>query len=300
MYRINSTFFLLISALLLVSDEALSQSLVEMTFDGEERSFILHKPASYCDEKSHPLVLVLHGLMQTPERIMRMTNFNEIADREGFLAVYPVGLKASWNASDRKNGADDIAFLSGLIDSLGSQYSIDHSRVYVCGFSNGGFMSYKLACELPEKITAMASVAGTMWRNQEPVCQPDYAVPVLQIHGTDDMIVGFDGNDHFASSEEVVKFWKLKNGCTDSGEVEVLLRTDKRGEPLVERVVYGPCLDQSEVVMMVLHGGGHIWPGSTVPSIFSEFFSEFEASEEIWLFFSRFYRDSSGVIQRSK
>jgi polyhydroxybutyrate depolymerase len=237
------------------------------------------------------VVLVLHGLTQSMQRAMRMSSFNELAEEENFIAVYPAGLNAAWNVSGRRGGADDVGFLNAVLDSLGKWYAVDQSRMFSCGFSNGGFMSYKLACELSHRIAAVASVTGSMWKGQMSTCQPEFSVPVMQIHGTDDLIVDYRGNQNFSAAEEVVEYWRLKNGCTKIPEYEVMVFEKDSDRPLVVKKSFKPCMDRAEVVLLTLHGVGHIWPGSTVQSFFSEFFDELDASSVIWEFFTGFSKD---------
>ncbi|MBK9457533.1 MAG: hypothetical protein IPO24_19130 [Bacteroidetes bacterium] len=123
-------------------------------------------------------------------------------------------------------GVDDVAFLSALIDSLDAEYNIDLNRVYSTGMSNGGFMSHALACELSNRIAAIASVTGSIDKDRMPFCDPQHNTPVMQIHGTADETVPYDGNFEFLPVDSVVSYWVKQNHCDatpEFTEVRILL-----------------------------------------------------------------------------
>ena len=138
-----------------------------------------------------PLVIYLHGYGWTAEQDMNYTRLYEVADTTGYIVVYPSGAPY-WNSGISDNpdlatsDVDDVGFINALIDTLSAQYSIDFERVYACGYSNGGFMSYKLACQLSNRIAAIASVGGVMPNSLMKNCNPLRTMPILEIHGTND------------------------------------------------------------------------------------------------------------------
>ena len=169
-------------------------------FAGLERTYHIHIPipASYDKASPIPLLIVLHGGGGTGEGMVKLTQggFNILSDKEGFIVVYPDGIEKHWN-DGRENvryrahreKIDDVGFISALTDHLVKQYNIDIKRVYVTGISNGAMMSLRLACELSEKITAIAPVAGSMPENMPSQCSPSRPIPVLMISNTDDRLV---------------------------------------------------------------------------------------------------------------
>ncbi|MBK7441520.1 MAG: hypothetical protein IPI65_08315 [Bacteroidetes bacterium] len=154
--------------------------------------------------------------------VSRYNNFNPIADTAGFLTVIPNGTldifgNRYWNCFIAPGtGVDDVAFLSALIDSLDAEYNIDLNRVYSTGMSNGGFMSHTLACELSNRIAAIASVAGSIDEDRMPFCDPQHNTPVMQIHGNADGTVPYDGAFGFLSVDSVVSYWVNKIECNEA------------------------------------------------------------------------------------
>ncbi|HEU5370452.1 MAG TPA: PHB depolymerase family esterase, partial [Ktedonobacterales bacterium] len=148
---------------------------------GLTRTYQGHLPSSYDGVKALPLVLALHGHGGDGQGMLRLTHLNRIADQHGFIVVYPDGYQKSWadgrGATEADQaGVDDVGFLSALIDALANQYKVDQKRVYVTGISNGGFMSERLACDLSNKVAAVAAVAATMPTGLAARCAPQEPV----------------------------------------------------------------------------------------------------------------------------
>ncbi|NUO03023.1 MAG: T9SS type A sorting domain-containing protein, partial [Saprospiraceae bacterium] len=173
-----------------------------------------------------------------------------------------------------------------LIDTLGTKYFIDTDRIYACGMSNGGFMSYRLACELSHRIAAVASVAGSMTTMTFSECQPQRPVPVMEIHGTSDLIVNYNGATGIKSISEVIERWTEQNNCPEIPEISLLPDLINEGSR-VERQAYRPCAENSEVILLKVLDGGHTWPGSANSGI-GNTNRDINANTEIWAFFNRF------------
>jgi polyhydroxybutyrate depolymerase len=236
-----------------------------------------------------PLVLVLHGALQTPQGIERLSRMSEQADASGFVAVYPrgTGRLPTWNAgrccgSAKRDDVDDVGFLSALVEEVAGRVPIDR-RVYATGLSNGGMMSYRLACERSDLFAAIAPVEGAMDLDLAS-CAPERAVSVLVLHGTADSQVPFAGGTHRGRLgfgdvrydtpvSEAVRFWVDKNGCPRAPQ-------RREDEPLTSDL-YGPCRENSEVVLHAIAGGRHGWPGAFSSG------SDVAASKLIWSFFAR-------------
>ncbi len=263
---------------------------------GEQRSYLVHLPPAYIGKKELPLVLILHGGGGDAEGMARITGFNELADRQGFIAVYPngTGILAdrflTWNAGnccgpavDRQ--ADDVGFLRVLLDRLKRDFSIDPRRIFVTGLSNGAMMSYRIACELSGEIAAVAPVAGSM--NVD--CNPTHPLSVIIFHGTEDGHVRYDGGAPLVRADwhpredrpvrETAALWARFNGCRPEAQRSV------QGNIVIDR--YGGCRKGTEVILYTLRGEGHTWPGgrpwapwASVPT------REISATERIWQFFS--------------
>ncbi len=171
-------------------------------------------------------------------------------------------------------------------------YDIDQERIYSTGMSNGGFFSYKLACELSDLIAAIASVTGTMNANQTATCDPEHPMPVMEIHGTADETVQYAGTFLFASVESVLQYWIEFNDCNPVGNVESIEDTDPTDGSTVEHQLYTNGTLGAEVEHYKIINGGHTWPGSAF--IIGSTNQDIDASKEIWRFFSKY--DINGLI----
>jgi polyhydroxybutyrate depolymerase len=195
----------------------------ELTVDNLIRRYLLHIPPGYDPGKPTPVVLAFHGRFSTGREMEKLTNLSELADKQGFIVVYPNGYGRSWNAGHgtgeaEARGVNDVKFTVELINSLCQTLNIDRHRLYATGFSNGATFVHRLACELSERIAAIAAVAGTIAPQIAKTCHPARPVAVVQIHGTADQIVpwegGFTGGGGFvASAAKTVEGWVVRNGC---------------------------------------------------------------------------------------
>jgi len=292
----------LLAALLLVAGPACAMdgggkdTLSSLRNDGRDRTYTVHLPPSYDPAKRWPVVLVLHGGGGHGAQMARMTGFSRKADREGFIAVYPDGSGRwqsrflTWNAGNccawaYENRIDDTGFIRALIDKLKQDYAVDERRVFATGISNGGMMSYRLACELSDRIAAIGPVAGA----QNTDCRPAQPVSVVILHGTADLHVLYNGGAPLRMVDfrnprvdrpvsEAVAFWVKHNRCGASPVRE------KRGTVVVER--YRDCTAGTAVTLYTLQGEGHTWPGGTKWAFWADEPSrEISATDVIWEFF---------------
>jgi polyhydroxybutyrate depolymerase len=258
-------------------------------FDGQNRSYIVYTPASYNPGTPVPLVFVLHGFTQSGLSIMNVSAFNSVADTANFIVVYPNGISNAWNTYANIPGAstaNDIGFIEALIDTISANYSIDQNRIYSCGFSAGGFMSHLLACKSLRCFAAIASVAGTMTDSVYNSCVPSSNLSVLQIHGTSDNIVNFNGALGNKSATEVVDLWKNFNACSVAPVITALPNTNLNDNSTVDLLDYAPCINNNLVQMLRVNGGGHQWPGtSSLLGGLGTINRDIKASAEIWNFF---------------
>ena len=270
--------------------------------DGRMRSYLLHLPPAYDGSRPLPLVLALHGGGGNPHNMAHKTGFNALADREGFIVVYPAGTGRlrdallTWNAGHccgyaLRNNVDDVGFIRALLEELRRSLAVDPARVYVTGHSNGAMMAYRLGAELSEEIAAIGPVAGTIGGRASAgaplvvIPPPSRPVSVAAIHGFLDENVNYEGG-HGArtggtredlSVAESIAFWVEANGCDPEPRRE---RVDEAGN--VIRETYSGCLDGTEVVLYTLLDGGHAWPGSDRGDRPSPSLS---ATEALWAFF---------------
>lgn len=286
---------LLLLAILLTVNGLFAQSNVtgEFTFDGRERNYRLHLPPNYDENGNYPLVLNLHGLTSNAAQQELYTGFNTVADDNNFIVCYPNGVNSSWN-SGFETGVDDVGFINDLLNRLDGAYAIDMKRVYSTGMSNGGFMSYKLACELTDRIAAIASVTGSMVKTEFAACNPNRPVPVMQIHGTADAVVPFNGSAQLVSVEDLVEFWVNQNNCTDENSEDVP-NTNPDDGSTVKLFTYGGCGDVPRVEFYKVDNGGHTWPGA--PPVLPGTNLDFNASQKIWAFFNQFSLEGTSAIE---
>lgn len=270
-------------------------------FEGINRTWKVWLPAGYTGQESLPLVLALHGLTQSGQSMMDFTGFNLIADTAGFIVAYPDGVNNSWNVGFAGGStANDVGFLLALTDTLHIRYNIDLSRVYATGFSNGGFMSYRLACESSDRIAAIAPVAGTMTDGSFDACLPQRSVPVLHIHGTSDFVVNYNGGFGNKSVEQVLDYWIDFNACPALPVTEMLPDTYPDGST-VQKQTWSPCDDTTRVVLLKVINGGHTWPGSVGVTGIGITNRDINASSEIWNFVKQYkLAEASGIPEHRK
>lgn len=257
--------------------------------DGLERNYILHKPESFIENS--PLLFVLHGFGSTANTIMTYSQMNKIADENGFMVCYPQGTilssgQSHWNANVQMSNINDIGFLSQLAKQIQSNYQTNPKNTFTSGMSNGGFMSYTLGCEKSDIFKGVASITGTMsgkdWKN----CNPSSKIPVLQISGTVDTVVPWDGTMSPAYGwggaphiQKVVEFWANLNGTSQNEKIDFpnIVSEDKS---TVSMDKMKGSSNNNEVWFYTVTGGGHDWPGSWGNK-------DISASKEIWKFFKQ-------------
>lgn len=229
-----------------------------LSVSGDERRYLLHVPASYDGSAARPLVVALHGFTETPETMREVTHLDELADERDLLVAYPAGLGGSWNGgtccgSAMFTGVDDVAFIAALIDDVSATFCVDPARVFVTGFSNGGFMAHRLGCELADRVAAIGVVAG---QESLSACAPAKPVAVLQIHGDADPVVPFGGNPllGFPPTSDTIAGWRQRDTCADASSPTWTL-----GDTYCE--AFGPCAGDTAVELCTVAGGGHDWPG---------------------------------------
>lgn len=278
----------------------------EIKVGDDWRNYYVHLPPSYREGKPTPVVLVFHGAGINARIMAFFSGMNCKADEAGFIAVYPNGSGVANTMLAFNSGklppevtrylADDVAYVRALLDDLENHYSVDRSRVYSCGISNGGMMSHRLAMEMADRFAAIAAVAGTLTLDRED-CRPSRPVPVLQIHGLSDWIVPYDGVSEqarkilpfvsFRSVDDTMAIWAELNHCDPEPVIEPL--PDKHNDgTVVTRWIYRPRQGNAEVVLYRIAGGGHTWPGRKAPLPFlGRSSEEIDANDLIWDFFQR-------------
>lgn len=273
----------------------------EIVVDGMKRYFILHVPASYNGERPFPVVLNFHGGGGNSKTQRHISGMNATADRNGFIVVYPQGTNKkgklvkgyTWNGGGccgwaQENRIDDVTFTAALLDALQAEFSIDTKRVYATGISNGAIMSYRLACELADRIAAIAPIAGPM---EMQSCRPSRPVSVIHFHGEKDEFAPYTGGSgkrslkgqNFNSVENTLQSWKQILGL-EKTKPEMTQVTGN-----VSSMTYRS--ERAEFVMYTIKDGGHTWPGGKFGFLGKRFLGEMNmeisANEIMWDFFQR-------------
>ena len=291
MNQIKILLLLLVLTFPISAQQTINESIIH---DGIQRNYIVYIPEIYDGSSAVPLVLNFHGYGSNATQQMFYGDFRDIADTEGFLLVHPEGTLSNgnqfWNVGfpgTTSSTIDDVGFTEALIDELANSYAIDLDRVYATGMSNGGFMSFLLACQLSEKIAAVASVTGSMTPGTFNDCNAQHPTPVLQIHGTNDSVVPYDGNSIWTLPiVDVVSYWVNYNNCDTTPTTTTFPDLDLSDGSTVEHSVYEDGDLGSTTEHMKVIGGGHTWPGSIINTPGTN--QDIDASMEIWSFFSRF------------
>ena len=270
-----------------------SQTFISQTIDhdGLTREYGIYVPASYDGTTNFPLLFNLHGGGGTNSAWQVTSDMRPIADTANFILVYPQARPDpsdgnSFNWIPKVPGTfDDVPFFSSLIDTITSNYQIDQNRIYACGYSLGGDMTFELGCKLNNRIAAIAPVARTMQANPNSFCSPVHPTGVLTILGTDDLVspyngIVFGGIEYYISAAATHSYWATHNNCVTTATMNTV-------SPSVERYTWSTTSGCAYVEELKVIGGGHDWPGS-----FGNM--TIDANTEIWQFVSRY--DINGLI----
>ena len=270
-----------------------SQTFISQTIqhDGLTREYSLYVPPSYDGTTNFPLLFNLHGGGGTNTAWQAASDMRPIADTADFILVYPQarpdpsdGNSFNW-ISKTPGTFDDVPFFSSMIDAIASNYQIDQNRIYACGYSLGGDMTFELGCKLNNRIAAIAPVARTMQANPNSFCSPVHPTGVLTILGTDDLVspyngIVFAGIEYYISAAATHSYWATQNNCNPTATMTTV-------SPSVERYTWSTPSGCAYVEELKVLGGGHDWPGS-----FGNM--TIDSDSEIWRFVSRY--DINGLI----
>ena len=259
---------------------------------GVEREYLLHVPTSYDRTRPTALVISMHGGAMWPAAQMETSQWNRVADEHGFIVVYPSGVSGRGPRAWRAGGGAgtvgmmrDVRFISELIDTLRASYNIDSTRVYADGLSNGGGMAFALSCTLSDRIAAVGMVATAIFLPWS-ACTDSRAVPMIAFQGTADRQVPYHGGKTWVAPNvfpDIPTFaatWGRRNRCAPK-PVDSTVAAD------VVRRTYTNCADDASVVLYIIAGGGHTWPGGgSLPEWFvGRTNRSIDASILMWAFF---------------
>ncbi len=304
-------------AVLCVTGLWAQQTKEKVTVDDVDREFVVRLPKGYDAQQHYPVVILLHGMNQDADDMQRLTRFDELADKDSIITVYPIAMHGRWNVGvhpqqhrpagigpgrrgryggsypggggggyprggggypggggqqdpnrvpnqERKPPADDIAFFNEMLDQLGTKFSVDSSRIYAVGLSEGGFMSMRVGCALGNRIAAIAAVGAAMPKTM--ICLPTRPVPTVMINGTSDPVVPYGGGTEHnlslatLSAEDSAKAWAKIDRCAEKPEKSKISPSAKGGmETKVD--TYNGCQQNAQVVLYSVKGAGNTWPG---------------------------------------
>lgn len=239
----------------------------KLVSSGVTRSYLLYVPKSYARSRPAPLVISLHGAAGWPAFQRDISHWNDVADKHGFIVVYPAGTPLIGERGPRvwpmgPESLDlDVKFISDLIDKLEADYNIDRSRIYADGLSNGGGMAYALGCKLSHRVAAIGAVAAAL-SVPAGLCNNGSPEPVIAFHGTADHMAPYDGGrsgdpvspQQFPAIRDWISDWAKHNHCTGDP-------VDTPVNATVHRLSYTNCALNADVVLYTVEGGGHAWPG---------------------------------------
>lgn len=280
--------------------------------DGRERSFQYYQPSTLADRPA--LVFVLHGSMGHGDRIRKLMgyDFEQIAEREGFVVIYPDGFEGHWNDCRRtasysanQQHIDDDAFFLGMIDYFRQRLQRPLAAVFATGYSNGGHMSYRLALEIPDSITAVAAIAASLPAPESSDCSASgQPVSVAILNGTNDPVNPYEGGQvnvlgdtsrgTVQSSLQTARYWAQLAGVDGEPEVEVLAEVD--GDPQTQVVVSRWQREAGPLVWLyTLQGSGHVVPSPDIRygTFFGGAAGDIRAAEQVWRFFAAALRSAS-------
>lgn len=248
-------------------------------FQGRQRSWVLHVPPAYDGSAPRPLVLDLHGLGSNEQQQRGISGIRAVADREGFLVVWPNGFETAWNAGIccGNEELDDVAFLRDVVARTMDEASVDPQRVYATGLSNGGAMSHRLACDAADLFAAVVPAAFPLPFADFADCRPSRPIAVLTVMGLTDKLVPYDGAV-FASAAETFAFWRDVNGCT--GDAVTVPYGVARCE------TFSSCNGGVDVGLCSVVA--HAFPGVPFDGHVLYLNDQIDIAEEAWRFLSRF------------
>ncbi|MEV1293418.1 PHB depolymerase family esterase [Pseudonocardia sp. NPDC049635] len=255
-----------------------------VTSGGLDRSVRLHLPEGYTADRAWPVVLVFHGRGNSGPATEEFSGLSGLPA----IVAYPDGVpggedRRAWQGAPYSApGVDDVAFTGDLLDELESTLCVDTTRIYATGKSNGGGFTDILACRMPDRIAAIAPVAGAYYRAGEPPCEPGRAVPVLSFHGTGDATIPYSGDA--ARGLPAIRDWAAGWAARDRCAAVPSIR---RIEPDITITTWSRCAGRAQVEHVAADGAGHTWPGATAHSGGGTTTHTVRATDLIWDFFVR-------------
>ncbi len=262
---------------------------ISLVYDGLTREYLIHIPVAYDGSTAVPIMFNFHGYGGSATDHQNSADMRGLSESENFILVYPQGALLNgfphWNAGldspENKSTVDDFGFFEAMLDDIGNNYNIDLDRVYVCGYSNGGFFSYSLACYHSNKIAALGSVSGTMMDETKNNCEPIHPTAMINLHGTSDNVVPYGGGEGLSSIDNVLTYW-INYNHTDQSPI---VSSDEHNGTTIEHYAYINGDSSVSVEHYKIIGGDHVW--------FDISFKGANTNQLIWDFVSKY--DQNGL-----
>jgi polyhydroxybutyrate depolymerase len=306
--NINSIFLIL--CVFLFSQNSFSTEKNTIKHQGLERTYFVHVPDKINEDTS--LVVVIHGYTSSAENIMFYSGMNALADRNNFIALYPQGTidnqgNTFFNVGysfHSESEVDDVSFIEMLVLDLQDNYGLNPKNTFATGMSNGGDMSYLLACKKSSLFSAVAPVAGSMMKSTLDSCKPEKNIPIFEIHGTQDKVTLFEGDledkDGWGAYYDItstIKFWVEKHQLNQKEVITLEDKDTSDGSSVIfER--YFTKDHKNEVWFYRIEGGQHTWPGWKTDikwwknPLYWYYLpvgnNDINTSEEVWSFFENY------------
>jgi polyhydroxybutyrate depolymerase len=284
---------------------------VDIRINGFRRTYLVHVPPGYKPESPLPLVVVIHGAFDTAKGMEKVSGFSELADREGFVVLYPngmgiMGFLQHWNAGHccgkaAEDQLDDVGYVAETIKDVCSRLKIDRDRIYMVGFSNGGMLAYRFAAERGDLLAAVAPLAASIGGKpsedapQWHIPDPRHPLSVISFHGLEDDDVPYEGGPSrhrggtrtYWSVEKSIEFWVGKNGCSQEAKEAYF------SEGAVHLKSWVDCMNHTGIWLYLIKGWGHVWPGKYFTATLAEgdALRNFDAAEIIWDHFESLRRE---------
>ena len=273
-------------------EESINLQKCNLIHDNLNRYYYIYKSANLDISSSIPILFALHGYGSSAITHYNYTNYRSIADENNLVVIYPQGstssgLNTHWNNGGwtSKSTAKDLEFIDTVINLIKEKINIDETRIYSSGMSNGGYMSYHLACNLENKFAAIVSVTGSMTTDTLNSCSPSHPTAIMQIHGMQDTVVPYFGTLGSKSIDDVMEYWAAYNGCSANPQREIIYNS--QNSYAITTDVYENCLNNVSVKLILHSTMGHNWPSVN--------YHGFSGSQEVWNFVSQF--DIYGSIE---
>jgi polyhydroxybutyrate depolymerase len=269
------------------SNSQMSVSSVSMTVGGVARRYVVMRPAAVV--ANAPVLLMLHPNSTTPEATATLSEVADYAATQGFWAVLSAAVGGVWKDDPAKTGAEDVTFITSLITQLVGQ-GANASRIYVSGYSNGGFMATRLACAASDRIAAFGIVAATTRVGLTSSCGTPVSRPKAWFLGTTDSVVPYTGAFDMRSADSTLTWWNGRQGCAGVLATSVPNRVTTDGTT-VQQVRYTGCAGGGENQLYTVTGGGHTWPGGVMQAAaYGAVTMDVKATGLIWNFVRGYLR----------